>query len=99
MARIEENLTREFADALRAGKPDAKIDPLGYANLSIALMRQQKFEEALPRVDEALAKSPGNPEILTIRGEILQWGGRPGLPAWCGWRAGSNARPRRRRRR
>ncbi len=52
-------------------------DPLGYANLSIALMRQQKFEEALTRVDEALAKSPGNPEILTIRGEILQWGGQP----------------------
>ncbi len=52
-------------------------DPLGYANLSIALMRQQKFEEARTRVDEALAKSPGNPEILTIRGEILQWGGQP----------------------
>ena len=52
-------------------------DPLGYANLSIALMRQQKFDEALTRVDEALAKSPGNPDILTIRGEILQWGGKP----------------------
>ena len=67
---LAEEAFRELIELL----PD---DPLGYANLSIALMRQQKFDEALTRVDEALSKSPGNPEILTIRGEILQWGGRP----------------------
>jgi hypothetical protein len=38
VARIEENLTREFADALRAGKPDAKIDPLGYAGFADSLV-------------------------------------------------------------
>lgn len=38
MARIEENLTREFADALRAGKPDAKIDQLGYASFAHSLV-------------------------------------------------------------
>ena len=38
LARIEENLTREFADALRAGKPDAKIDALGYASFADSLV-------------------------------------------------------------
>ena len=38
MARIEENLTREFADALRAGKPDARIDALGYAGFADSLV-------------------------------------------------------------
>jgi hypothetical protein len=38
LARIEENLTREFADALRAAKPDAKIDTLGYASFADSLV-------------------------------------------------------------
>ena len=67
---LAEEAFRELIEVL----PD---DPLGHANLAIALMRQQKFEEAISTVDRALAKSPGNPEIQTIRGEILQWGGSP----------------------
>ncbi len=35
---IEENLTREFADALRAGRPTAKIDELGYASFVDSLV-------------------------------------------------------------
>lgn len=38
MARIEENLTREFADALRAARPNAKIDELGYASFADSLV-------------------------------------------------------------
>ena len=38
VARIEENLTREFADALRAGKPHARIDALGYASFADSLV-------------------------------------------------------------
>ena len=67
---LAEEAFRELIEIL----PD---DPLGHANLAIALMRQQKFEEAISTVDRALAKSPGNPEVQTIRGEILQWGGSP----------------------
>ena len=76
-AQLENEQPALAEEALRKLIEILPEDPLGYANLSIALMRQQKFDEELTRVDEALAKSPGNPEILTIRGEILQWGGRP----------------------
>ncbi len=54
-------------------KPD---DPLPWANLAVARLRQQEGEAALEAVDQALEKAPGNPEVLAIRGEILQWEGR-----------------------
>ena len=50
-------------------------DPLGYANLAIALLRQQKYQPALLVVGQGLEAFPGEPRLLTIRGEILQWTG------------------------
>jgi len=38
LAGIEENLRREFADALRAARPTAKIDELGYASFADSLV-------------------------------------------------------------
>jgi len=67
---LAEEAFRELIEIL----PDER---LGYANLSIALMRQQKFEEAISTVDQALSKAPGDADVLAIRGEILQWGGKP----------------------
>ena len=52
-------------------------DPLPQANLAIALLRQQKNEEALAAVDAALALAPGRGDLLAIKGEILQWGAQP----------------------
>lgn len=52
-------------------------DPLPHANLSIALLRQQKSEDALAAIDEALVRSPGRGDLLAIRGDILQWNGDP----------------------
>lgn len=50
-------------------------DPLGHANLAIALLRQQKHEEALVAIDRALAIEPGRGDLLAIRAEVLQWKG------------------------
>jgi tetratricopeptide (TPR) repeat protein len=50
-------------------------DPLGWANLAIARLRQQMFTEAMRAVDEALDRSKDDPRLLAIRGEIEHWGG------------------------
>lgn len=52
-------------------------DPLPYANLAIAILRQQRFDEALEWIVRALERMPDDPALVTIKGEILQWSGRP----------------------
>ncbi len=53
----------------------APDDPLGHANLAIAALRQQNFEQGLEAVDRALELSPGDGRLLSIRGDLLQWSG------------------------
>jgi hypothetical protein len=60
VARIEENLTREFADALRAGKPDAKIDPLGYANFADSLVAGIEADAVRKVFETADGREPGS---------------------------------------
>ncbi|HEV7518477.1 MAG TPA: FG-GAP-like repeat-containing protein, partial [Thermoanaerobaculia bacterium] len=55
----------------------APEDPLGYADLAVAVLRQQHYDAALAEVDQALAKAPGRADLLALRGEVLQWAGRP----------------------
>lgn len=53
-------------------RPD---DPLGHANLAIALLRQQRHDEALAAIARALELAPGRADLLAIRGEVRQWQG------------------------
>ena len=53
----------------------APEDPLGHANLAIALLRQQSFEAATAAIDKALALDAEAPRLLAIKAEILQWSG------------------------
>jgi tetratricopeptide (TPR) repeat protein len=53
----------------------ASEDRLGYANLAIAALRQQKFEDALAHIAKALERSPGEPALLAIQAEIHHWSG------------------------
>ena len=53
----------------------APKEPLGHANLAIALLRQQKHDEAMAAVGKALEGAPDRPDLLAIRGEIRQWTG------------------------
>src|SRR5687768_10418786 len=50
-------------------------DPLGHANLAIALLRQQKFDEALAAIDRAHELQPARADLVAIKGEILMWQG------------------------
>lgn len=59
---------------LVAAKPK---DPLGHANLAVALLRQQQTDAALEAIGQALALAPERPDLLSIQAEILSWAGRP----------------------
>jgi cytochrome c-type biogenesis protein CcmH/NrfG len=50
-------------------------DPLGWGNLAIARLRQQKYAEATAAIETALKKAPGNGSLLAIKAEIFQWQG------------------------
>ncbi len=52
-------------------------DPLAWANLAVTQLRQQRNEEALASIGEALKRAPDRSDLLLIRGEILQWAGKP----------------------
>ena len=56
-------------------------EPLGHANLAIALLRQQKHDNALASIEQAIrhATSEIRPELLWIRAEIHQ--ARDDIPA------------------
>lgn len=53
----------------------APKDPLGFGNLAIAQLRQQKNDAAMASIERALELAPGRPDLLAIRSEILQWSG------------------------
>jgi cytochrome c-type biogenesis protein CcmH/NrfG len=52
-------------------------DPLGWADLAVAQLRQQKFVEAEQAIRRALERAPGDPRLFAILGEIQQWSGDP----------------------
>src|SRR6202035_3814115 len=54
----------------------APADPLGYADLAVACLRQQKYEAALAWAEKALARTPRRADLLALKGEVLQWSGR-----------------------
>jgi tetratricopeptide (TPR) repeat protein len=52
-------------------------DPLPWANLAISRLRQQKFPGAEEAIERALKISPEDPDLQSIKAEILQWSGNP----------------------
>ncbi|HVR30535.1 MAG TPA: tetratricopeptide repeat protein, partial [Thermoanaerobaculia bacterium] len=42
----------------------APREPLGHANLAIALLRQQKFDQALGAIDQALRVAPARADLV-----------------------------------
>jgi Tfp pilus assembly protein PilF len=51
-------------------------EPLGHADLAVALLRQQEFDRALAAIDRALALDPQAGGLRVIKADILQWSGR-----------------------
>ena len=52
-------------------------DPLSWSGLAVSLLREQKHAEALAAVDRGLAVAPDSAMLLALRGDVLQWTGRP----------------------
>ncbi len=77
LAELENEQPAKAEEAFRELVRLAQQDPLPAADLAIALLRQQRGEEALEWIDRALAIAPGRGDLLAIRGEVLQWSGRP----------------------
>ncbi len=71
VAELENERPIDAEKAFRRLIEIAAGDPLGHANLAIALLRQQKHAEALSAVGRALERAPGRPDLLSIEGEIL----------------------------
>ena len=52
-------------------------DPLPWSGLAVSLLREQKHAEALAAVDRGLAAAADSAMLLALRGDVLQWSGRP----------------------
>ncbi len=75
LAQLENERPEKAEESYRALIRVLPGDPLGHANLAIALLRQQKFDAARAAIDTALQKAPGRGDLLAIRGDVLQWSG------------------------
>jgi tetratricopeptide (TPR) repeat protein len=51
-------------------------DPLPFANRAVALLRQQKVDDAKAALAQALAKAPGRADLLALQGDVLQAAGQ-----------------------
>ena len=76
LAQLENEQPGEAEETFRRLTQKLPDDPLPWANLAIARLRQQKGDEALAAIDRALTLAPGRGDLLAIRGEVLQWVGR-----------------------
>lgn len=76
LAQLENEQPAEAEATFRELLKSAPADPLPYANLAVSALRQQKNEEALTWIDQALAKAPGRADLLALRGDVLQWSGK-----------------------
>lgn len=54
----------------------APDEPLGHANLAVALLRQDRKDAALAAIEHALELGGNRADLLLIRGDILQWSSR-----------------------
>lgn len=76
LAELENEQPAKAEELLRELAKKVPDDPLPRANLAIALLRQQKTDEALEAVAAALETAPGRPDLLAVEAEVLQWAGR-----------------------
>ncbi|HEX9943742.1 MAG TPA: tetratricopeptide repeat protein, partial [Thermoanaerobaculia bacterium] len=76
LAQLENERPAEAAATFRKLAQLAPGDPLPYANLAIAALRQQKSEEAQSWIAQALTRAPGRADLLMIQGDVLQWSGQ-----------------------
>ena len=79
LAELENEKPAEAGETFRKLVKVVPESPLGWANLAIASLRQQKTTEAVAFVERALEKAPGRADLLHVKADVLQWSGRPEL--------------------
>ena len=77
LALLENEQPAEAERVYRQLVEKVPAEPLGWANLAIALLRQQKGDDALEAISKALELAPGRGDLKAIEGEVHQWSGRP----------------------
>lgn len=92
LGQLENEQPAQAADTFRKLAQATPGDPLPYANLAIAALRQQNSEEAAQQIAQALAKAPGRADLLMIHGDVLQWSGK-GEEALAAYRKAAAAAP------
>ncbi|MCP3961422.1 MAG: hypothetical protein GY719_26555 [bacterium] len=75
LAELENEKPELAEQAYRQLVEVAPKEPLGFGNLAIAELRQQKYEAAMASIDSALELAPGRADLLAIKSEVLQWTG------------------------
>src|SRR5206468_2943006 len=76
LAQLENERPGEAAETFRKLAALTPDDPLPYADLAVAALRQQKSDEAASAVAQALSKAPGRGDLLALQGDVLQWSGK-----------------------
>ncbi len=76
LAQLENERPAEAAETFRKLAQLTPADPLPYANLALAALRQQKSEDAQSAIAQALEKAPNRADLLQLQGDILQWSGQ-----------------------
>ncbi len=76
LAQLENERSGEAAETFRKLAALVPDDPLPYADLAVADLRQQKSDEASAAIAQALAKASGRADLLAIQGDVLQWSGK-----------------------
>ncbi len=73
LAQLENEKYAEAEEAFLELTQIYPRDPLGFANLAISRLRQQKSPEALAAINQALSKAPNRPDLLFIRADVVAW--------------------------
>jgi Tfp pilus assembly protein PilF len=76
LAQLENERPGEAGETFRQLSRLTPDDPLPWAGLAVAALRQQKSDQAAGAISQALAKAPGRGDLLAIQGDILQWSGK-----------------------
>jgi hypothetical protein len=76
LAQLENETPAEAQETFGRLAREVAGDPLPWANLAVAALRQQRHVEALGAADRALSLAPARADLLAIRAAVLEWSGR-----------------------
>jgi Tfp pilus assembly protein PilF len=76
IAQLENEQPVQAEETFRRLVKVTPADPLPYANLAIACLRQQKLQEAASWIAQAVAKAPNRADVLWLQGDVLQVSGK-----------------------